>query len=141
MAASRAAARGKARKAPVQARGLSPSSYVAPAVYAREVERVFAREWLCIGRVEDVVRPGDYVSVDIAGEPLLMLRDQEGALRVFSRICRHRAMSIVEGAGNARSFVCPYHAWTYDLDGRLLEDGIHHRHRLDRIDRRQGKRC
>jgi phenylpropionate dioxygenase-like ring-hydroxylating dioxygenase large terminal subunit len=102
------------------ARGLAPESYVGEETYAREAERVFAREWLCIGRVEDVVDPGDYVSIDIAGEPLVMLRDAAGALRVFTRICRHRAMSIVEGAGNRQSFICPYHAWTYGLDGRLI---------------------
>ncbi|MGH6952635.1 MAG: aromatic ring-hydroxylating oxygenase subunit alpha [Alphaproteobacteria bacterium] len=101
-------------------RGLAPECYVSPDFYALEVERVFSREWLCIGRVEDVAAPGDFTSVDIMGEPLVMLRDQGGQLRVFSRVCRHRAMVLVEGRGNARRFVCPYHAWTYGLDGRLV---------------------
>ena len=100
-------------------RGLDPAAYHSPELYQRELERIFAREWLCIGRVEDVSRPGDFVSVDIVGEPLVMVRDLEGKLRVHSRICRHRSMVICEGAGNARSFMCPYHAWTYGLDGRL----------------------
>jgi phenylpropionate dioxygenase-like ring-hydroxylating dioxygenase large terminal subunit len=100
-------------------RGLAPDSYVSPAVFEREVERIFRKEWLCVGRVQDVEKPGDYVSFELLGEPLMMVRDREGAVRVMSRVCQHRAMLVVEGAGNARSFVCPYHAWTYGLDGRL----------------------
>lgn len=104
---------------PAEVRGLDPGSYVSPETYAREVERIFHREWLCVGRVQDVKNPGDYVSFDLLGEPLVLVRDRAGEVRVLSRVCRHRAMVIVEGSGNARSFVCPYHAWTYRLDGQL----------------------
>lgn len=100
-------------------RGLPPACYVSPTFHEREIETIFRKEWICIGRVEDVAKPGDYVSIDIVGEPLVMVRDLEGNLRVHSRICRHRSMILVEGAGNARSFNCPYHAWVYGLDGRL----------------------
>ncbi|MCX7355532.1 MAG: aromatic ring-hydroxylating dioxygenase subunit alpha [Alphaproteobacteria bacterium] len=100
-------------------RGLPPACYTSAAFHEREIETIFRKEWVCIGRVEDVAKPGDYVSIDIVGEPLVMVRDLEGNLRVHSRICRHRSMILVEGAGNARSFNCPYHAWVYGLDGRL----------------------
>ena len=123
MAEERTARRAPALAYPAgtaEARGLDPASYRDPEIFARERARIFSREWLCIGRVEDVARPGDYASVDIAGEPLVMVRDRDGALHVHSRVCRHRSMILVEGSGNAGNFVCPYHAWTYALDGRLV---------------------
>jgi phenylpropionate dioxygenase-like ring-hydroxylating dioxygenase large terminal subunit len=101
-------------------RGLPPACYNSPDFYAREVERIFRRDWLCIGRADEVGQPGDYLSLDLLGEPLVMVRDGGGEVRVLSRICRHRAMPVVSGAGHARTFVCPYHTWTYALDGRLL---------------------
>ncbi len=84
------------------------------------MERIFRKEWLCLGRVDEVERPGDFMSVDLLGEPLLVVRDAGGEVRVLSRVCRHRGMLVVSGAGHARTFVCPYHTWTYALDGRLL---------------------
>ena len=89
---------------PDEVRGLHPESYVSPQGYAREVERLFQREWLCVGRVQDVKNPGDYVSFDLLGEPLMLVRDRAGEVRVLSRVCQHRAMLLVEGSGNARSF-------------------------------------
>ncbi|MGH6955020.1 MAG: aromatic ring-hydroxylating oxygenase subunit alpha, partial [Alphaproteobacteria bacterium] len=110
-------AEGRRTRAPAQS--LPPRCYTSPEFYALEVERILRREWLCVGRVEQVRAPGDYFSIDLMGEPLVVVRDQEGRIRALSRVCRHRAMLVVSGAGNARSFICPYHAWTYGLDGRL----------------------
>ena len=101
-------------------RGLPPACYTSPEFYARETERIFRRDWLCVGRVDEVGKPGDYLSLDLLGEPLVIVRDGAGEIRVLSRICRHRAMPVVSGTGHARTFVCPYHTWTYALDGRLL---------------------
>ena len=101
-------------------RGLPPACYTSPEFYARETERIFRRDWLFIGRADEVGRPGDYLSLDLLGEPLVMVRDGAGEIRVLSRICRHRAMPVVSGAGHTRTFACPYHSWTYGLDGRLL---------------------
>ena len=101
-------------------RGLPAEHYVSPAFYGREVTHIFRRTWLCIGRLDQVDVPGDYRSVELLDEPLMMVRGEDGEVRVFSRICRHRASLVVAGAGNARAFVCPYHNWTYALDGRLL---------------------
>jgi phenylpropionate dioxygenase-like ring-hydroxylating dioxygenase large terminal subunit len=101
-------------------RGLPPACYTSPEFYAREMERIFRRDWLCVGRADEVAEPGDYLSLELLGEPLVMVRDAAGEVRVLSTICRHRAMPVVGGSGHARNFVCPYHTWTYGLDGRLL---------------------
>jgi phenylpropionate dioxygenase-like ring-hydroxylating dioxygenase large terminal subunit len=101
-------------------RGLPPACYTSPEFYTQETERIFRRDWLCVGRVDEVAEPGDYLSLDLLGEPLVMVRDAAGEVRVLSRVCRHRAMPVVSGSGRARAFVCPYHTWTYALDGRLL---------------------
>jgi phenylpropionate dioxygenase-like ring-hydroxylating dioxygenase large terminal subunit len=101
-------------------RGLPPACYTSQEFFARETERIFRRDWLCIGRADEVAEPGDYLSLELLGEPLVMVRDGAGEVRVLSRICRHRAMPVVSGAGRVRTFVCPYHTWTYALDGRLL---------------------
>jgi phenylpropionate dioxygenase-like ring-hydroxylating dioxygenase large terminal subunit len=98
----------------------SPARYTDPAVWQRENERVFRREWLCVGRAEQVERAGDYFAVDVLGEPLVVVRGDDGRVRTLSRVCRHRWAPVVEGRGNRRSFQCPYHLWTYALDGRLL---------------------
>ena len=98
---------------------LPPAAYVDPRVYDVEVDTVFARDWVCVARAEQVPGPGDYVCVDVPGQPIVVARGRDGVLRAFSRICLHRAMPVVEGAGNAGRFVCPYHHWTYELDGTL----------------------
>lgn len=98
----------------------SPRRYTDSAVWQLEVERVFRREWLCVGRAEQVERAGDFFAVDLLGEPLVVVRGDDGALRTLSRVCRHRWAPVVEGSGNRRSFQCQYHLWTYALDGRLL---------------------
>ena len=103
-----------------QASALPARCYTDPALYAREVERIFRREWLCIGREDQLPRAGDYQSFELLGDPLVAVRGDDGAIRVLSRVCRHRSMPVVEGAGNRRSFQCPYHLWTYALDGRLV---------------------
>jgi phenylpropionate dioxygenase-like ring-hydroxylating dioxygenase large terminal subunit len=103
-----------------EARTLPPRWYREPALYEREVEQVFRREWLCVARADQIPRPGSYLALDLLGDPLVAVRDLEGRLRVLSRVCRHRAMPVVLGRGEARSFQCPYHRWTYGLDGRLL---------------------
>src|SRR5512139_2237819 len=99
---------------------LPPRCYVDPAFYEREVESIFRREWHCVARVDQLPEPGSYLAFDLVGEPLVAVRDLEGRLRVLSRVCRHRWMPVVEGRGRARSFQCPYHRWTYGLDGALL---------------------
>ena len=102
-----------------QARAMPKSVYTSPAFTAREMEHIFARDWICAGRAEALPNPGDYLTMDLAGEPVIVLRDRDGVVRAMSNICRHRMSTLLEGRGNARSIVCPYHAWTYNLDGTL----------------------
>ncbi len=99
---------------------LPASWYHDPAVHERERERIFASEWLLYGHEAIVPEPGSYLAQTIAGWPLLVIRDREGALRAFHNVCRHRAsMVVAEGAGKAPALRCMYHGWVYDTDGRL----------------------
>ncbi|MEI4471682.1 aromatic ring-hydroxylating oxygenase subunit alpha [Frigidibacter sp. MR17.24] len=102
-----------------QARAMPKSVYTSPEFLERELSAIFARDWLCAGRADALPAPGDYLTMQIAGEPIIVLRDREGALRAMSNVCRHRMSTLLEGRGNVRSIVCPYHAWTYSLDGSL----------------------
>jgi len=101
------------------ARAMPKSVYTSEAFVARELETIFARDWLCAGRADALKEPGDYLTMDIAGEPIIVLRDREGTLRAMSNVCRHRMSTLLEGRGRTRAIVCPYHAWTYNLDGSL----------------------
>lgn len=98
---------------------LPPLCYTDREFYQFEKEAVFNHEWLCVGRESHVPSPGDYFTTSITGEPLIISRDLQGRLHAISAVCQHRAMLVAEGKGNARGFVCPYHHWTYSLDGRL----------------------
>ncbi len=109
-----------ARRPLEKASALPARCYLDPELYALEVERIFRREWLCVGRIDQLARPGDYFAFELLGDPLVAVRGEDGEIRVLSRVCRHRSMPVVSGSGNRRSFQCPYHLWTYALDGRLL---------------------
>jgi phenylpropionate dioxygenase-like ring-hydroxylating dioxygenase large terminal subunit len=103
-----------------RARGLPGRAYTEPAVFDAEIERVLRAGWLPVARASEVANPGDYTSRQVAGAPLLVTRDEAGAIHVLSRVCRHRGMPVVDGAGNAAALMCPYHLWRYGLDGALL---------------------
>ncbi len=97
-----------------------PKSVYTSAAFAKLEERhIFAREWQCAGRADALAEPGDYLTMEISGEPVIILRDRDGILRGLSNVCRHRMSTLLEGRGHVRSIVCPYHAWTYNLDGSL----------------------
>ena len=115
---------------------LPREAYVSPEVYAREVERIFRREWLCAGRVDQLPEPGSHFPLDLLGEKLVVTRDERGEVRVLSRVCRHRAAEVVTKPGVARSLRCPYHAWTYALDGRLLGAPL-----MDGVERFERAQC
>ncbi|MGC8488678.1 MAG: aromatic ring-hydroxylating oxygenase subunit alpha [Clostridia bacterium] len=94
--------------------------YTDPAYLSREQQRVFGTSWQLAARAADVAAPGQYVTVEVADEPLIVVRDQNGVLRAFYNVCRHRAGAVAVGAGIRKAFSCTYHGWTYGLDGRLL---------------------
>ncbi len=96
---------------------LPPRWFTDPAVFELEKERIFARDWLCVARAEEVERPGDYKAFDLYDAPIIVVRGRDGEIRALSNVCRHRSMRIVEGRGNTSLFTCPYHRWAYDLDG------------------------
>jgi len=97
------------------------SAYRDPARWEQEMQRVFLRVPLLVALECDVPEPGDHATLDICGRPLLVVRGDDGAVRVFLNACRHRGARVVaERCGQARRFTCPYHAWTYDRQGQLV---------------------
>jgi len=100
-------------------RGLPGRSYVSESLFRHERETVLRRNWHCVGRVDEFANEGDYLTLILLGEPLIVVRAAEGIV-ALSNVCRHRGMPLAEGAGNANRFVCRYHAWTYGTDGTLL---------------------
>lgn len=99
---------------------MPPFCYSSPDWYEKEIESIFRKEWICVGREEQVPSAGDYFRFDIVGEPLVIVRDGKGKLHAHSPLCRHRGTMLAEGSGKCRSFVCPYHSWTYALSGELV---------------------
>jgi Rieske 2Fe-2S family protein len=102
--------------------GLEREAYVDQAVFERELERIFERSWICVARSDELEEPGRYVLARAGRESVVVLRNQDGSVRAFVNLCRHRGARLLdEVAGRlGRSIRCPYHAWTYGLDGRLL---------------------
>ncbi len=94
-------------------------AYTDPELFAHERDTVLASGWHCLGRCDEIPNPGDYFTADLLAEPLLVVRGDDGAIRVLSNLCRHRAMPLAEGKGSAEKFVCSYHAWSYARDGAL----------------------
>ena len=95
------------------------SMYVADDIADLENRTVFRDEWICVGHEHEIVEPGSFLTFELLDQPLLLVRNLEGALRAFSNVCPHRSARIAEGRGRTRLLVCPYHAWSYDLDGQL----------------------
>ena len=93
--------------------------YADPAIQRLEGERIFARTWQYAGRADRVAGPGDFFTCFAGQIPIVVVRDTEGVLRGFVNVCRHRGHLIAQGDGNRKALQCPYHAWTYDLDGTL----------------------
>ena len=102
-----------------RARAMPPSAYTSDDFLAREQVGIFRQEWICVGRASALAKPGDYVTCDVAGQPVVVLRDRSGQTRAMSNVCLHRMSVLLEGSGNVRAITCPYHAWTYNLDGSL----------------------
>jgi Rieske 2Fe-2S family protein len=117
------------------ARTLPQRDYVSTAVFREEQERLFANRWLCIGREDQVATPGQYVLVEIGAESLIVVRDRTGIVRALYNVCRHRGTRLCEAPCGEMSetIQCPYHAWTYALDGRLI--GVPDQRELEGFDK------
>lgn len=101
------------------AHAMPPRVYTSNAFLALEQREIFHKEWLCVGRASALSKPGDYLTAQIDGQPVVVLRDEQGGLHGMSNVCLHRMSVLLEGRGNVRRIVCPYHAWNYTLDGAL----------------------
>src|SRR5258708_28956822 len=107
-------------KAAGQASTIPGPWYTDERIASLERETVFSHSWQMLGRAEQVAEPGQYITAEVAGEPVLVVRGQDGKLRGFFNVCRHHAAAVMtEPCGTANRLQCPYHGWTYGLDGTL----------------------
>ncbi|MEM7124434.1 MAG: aromatic ring-hydroxylating dioxygenase subunit alpha [Pseudomonadota bacterium] len=121
-------------KLPIEkAWALPPEIYHDPEIHALETERIFRHDWLCAGRAESIPKKGDYFTYRIVDQPIIVIRGSDGAVHAWSNICRHRMMRLLDGSGSCRRIVCPYHAWTYDIDGQLV--AVKHMDRTEGFDK------
>jgi choline monooxygenase len=103
-----------------RARTIPAAWYFDSEIHAAERQAVFGASWQCVGRTDQVAKPGEFLTADIAGEPILVVRGEDGVLRAFHNVCRHRGARVaIEPCGHATKLRCRYHGWTYDLTGRL----------------------
>ena len=101
------------------ASAIPKSAYTSPVFLDREIRDVFKQDWVCVGRSDMLAKPGDYLTYELAGQPIVVLRDSDGALRAMSNVCLHRMSTLLKGTGNTTTIKCPYHGWIYSLDGGL----------------------
>ncbi|PYK46327.1 MAG: (2Fe-2S)-binding protein, partial [Verrucomicrobia bacterium] len=95
--------------------------FVSPEIFAEELRKIFATNWVLVGHQSQLANPGDYFLAEVAGESVIIAKDQRSTIRAFYNVCRHRGARLCEEQnGHAAAIQCPYHAWTYALDGRLL---------------------
>jgi choline monooxygenase len=104
---------------PASSYSLHADAYTRHEWYAADQQKIIARTWQWVCHVEKTRNPGAYVTAEVAGQPIAVVRDNSGELRAFYNVCKHRAHQLLSGEGNSSLIVCPYHAWTYKLDGRL----------------------
>jgi Rieske 2Fe-2S family protein len=103
------------------AKTLPQRYFISPDIFAREQERIFLEAWVCLGHTSEIGNGGDYIVKTVAGESVIAVRDKKGGLQAFYNVCRHRGTRLCEEAqGHGSVIQCPYHAWTYGLDGTLI---------------------
>jgi choline monooxygenase len=106
--------------APQRSFSLPARTYVQPSYVPVEREAIFYKSWQYVCHVEQLRRPGDYMALMVQEMPIVALRDRNGKLQAYYNVCRHRGHELLQGQGNVKTIVCPYHAWCYDLNGRLF---------------------
>jgi glycine betaine catabolism A len=103
------------------AKSMPQKYFVSPEIFAEEQKKIFSREWLLAGHQSQIAKPGDYFVIEVVGESLIVIRDSKFEIRSFYNVCRHRGTRLKEDVcGHSSTIQCPYHAWTYGLDGRLV---------------------
>ena len=105
---------------PARSLSLRKEAYVEEAWYRADLDAIVARSWQWVCHAEKLREPGSFVAVEVAGRPVAVLRDGDGELRAFYNVCKHRAHALLSGEGRTNRIMCPYHAWVYGLDGRLV---------------------
>jgi Rieske 2Fe-2S family protein len=110
--------------------------YTSAEIYAEEQERIFTARWICVGRAAEIPAAGDYLLHTIAGESVIVVRGRDGILRAFYNVCRHRGTRLCEEPRGrfSETIQCPYHAWTYTIDGQLI--GAPHMNEVEGFDKR-----
>jgi glycine betaine catabolism A len=103
------------------AKSLAQRYFVSPEIFAQEQKEIFSKQWLLVGHQNQIATAGDYFTTEVAGESLIIVRDKRGTIHGFYNVCRHRGSRLIETRnGQSATIQCPYHAWTYALDGRLM---------------------
>ena len=98
---------------------IPPICYSDAKILEIEKEILFKQQWICIGHVNFLKKSGDYITKEILDTPVIIIRDKSKAIRVFANVCRHRSAKLLEGKGNTRGIICPFHSWAYNLEGKL----------------------
>jgi Rieske 2Fe-2S family protein len=116
------------------AKTLPQRYFVSPAIFAEEQKKIFSGQWVLVGHQSQIAKAGDYFLQEVAGESLIVVRDQKAEVRGFYNVCRHRGTRLCEEKnGHSSTIQCPYHAWTYGLDGRLI--GVPHMDKVQGFDK------
>ena len=102
-----------------EARAMPKAVYTSEEFVRAEEDHIFRKEWFCVGRASSLANPGDYVTLELSHQPIMVIRGHDGKLRAQSNVCLHRMSILLNGSGNTRGIVCPYHGWSYNLDGHL----------------------
>jgi len=110
-----------ATTAPIdRARHMPGYIYTSEEIYQLEKEKIFMADWLCVARIEEVEKPGDYITFKVMDEPFIIARAGDGSLNAYRNSCAHRGLVVAKDSGNAKGFTCEYHGWSYDLTGQLV---------------------
>lgn len=102
------------------AKSLPPAIYHDPQIFEFEKEHLFHGDWICLGRTAEIENIGDYICREIVGAPVFVVRRANDSIKAFANVCAHRASQLLSGSGHVSRISCPYHSWTYDLDGQLI---------------------
>ncbi len=102
------------------AKSLPPSIYHSSEILELERERLFRKEWICLGRTAEIPKQGDFLCRDIVNAPVFAIRQRDDSVKAFANVCVHRSSRLLSGAGHVSRISCPYHSWTYALDGKLI---------------------
>ncbi len=106
-----------------QANAMPPEMYTSDAIAQLEQERIFNRQWLCAGRADSISKAGEYLSYQLGSQPVIIIRQEDDSIAAFANVCRHRMMQLLQGETGEcpnKMIVCPYHAWTYGINGQLV---------------------